>query len=60
MITKEQNAVPRMGEKDSRRLQKVKDNLKEMGNEWKSCEFYEQTNCILKDRPSTKPAVVLN
>jgi len=31
MITKEQNAVSRMGEKDSRRLQKVKDNLKGNG-----------------------------
>jgi len=39
---------------------KMKDNLNETGNKRKVCKFYEQINCILKDRPSTKPTVVLD
>ena len=31
-----------------------------MGNKRKVCMFYKQINCILEDRPLTKPAVVLN
>ncbi|XP_065893653.1 uncharacterized protein [Dysidea avara] len=39
---------------------KTKDNLNETGNKRKLCKFYEQINCILEDRPSTKPAIVLD
>ena len=39
---------------------KTKDNLNETENKWKICKFYEQLSDILGDRPSTKPAIVIN
>ena len=39
---------------------KTKDNLNETGNKRKICKFYEQINDILGDRPSTKPAIVID
>jgi len=34
--------------------------LNETGNKHKVCKFYKQMNCILEDRPSTKPGIVLD
>ena len=39
---------------------KTKHNLNETGNKRKICKFHEKLNDILADKPSTKPAIVID